>query len=111
VSMFSGQAQLHHVDNDRYGVHAWTTVRDMLARIWRASPRLFPPTVSRLAPQCPTAFLEFPEAPVPTSCSPASFRPHFTFNTWGTHAITVTVNAARIAIEVVEAAEPAEMGC
>jgi uncharacterized protein YbjT (DUF2867 family) len=31
VSMFSGQAQLHHVDNDRYGAHEWTTVRDVLA--------------------------------------------------------------------------------
>jgi hypothetical protein len=31
VSMFSGQAQLRHVDNDRYGDHAWTTVRDLLA--------------------------------------------------------------------------------
>ena len=31
VSMFSGQAQLHHVDNDRYGDHTWTTVRDVLA--------------------------------------------------------------------------------
>jgi uncharacterized protein YbjT (DUF2867 family) len=31
VSMFSGQAQLHHVDNDRYGVHTWTSVRDVLA--------------------------------------------------------------------------------
>jgi len=31
VSMFSGQGQLHHVDNDRYGPHAWTTVRDVLA--------------------------------------------------------------------------------
>jgi uncharacterized protein YbjT (DUF2867 family) len=31
VSMFSGQAQLHHVDNDRYGEHTWTTVRDVLA--------------------------------------------------------------------------------
>ncbi|MBA8815763.1 uncharacterized protein YbjT (DUF2867 family) [Microbacterium halimionae] len=30
VSMFSGQAQLHHVDNDRYGPHTWTTVRDVL---------------------------------------------------------------------------------
>jgi uncharacterized protein YbjT (DUF2867 family) len=30
VSMFSGQAQLHHVDNDRYGQHRWTTVRDVL---------------------------------------------------------------------------------
>ncbi|MGN8048496.1 NmrA family NAD(P)-binding protein [Curtobacterium sp. 22159] len=30
VSMFSGEAQLHHVDNDRYGVHEWTTVRDVL---------------------------------------------------------------------------------
>ncbi|WP_035773021.1 NmrA family NAD(P)-binding protein [Arthrobacter sp. Br18] len=31
VSMFSGQAQLHHVDNDRYGKHSWTTVREVLA--------------------------------------------------------------------------------
>jgi uncharacterized protein YbjT (DUF2867 family) len=30
VSMFSGQAQLRHVDNDRYGPHTWTTVRDVL---------------------------------------------------------------------------------
>lgn len=30
VSMFSGQAQLRHVDNDRYGSHTWTTVRDVL---------------------------------------------------------------------------------
>ncbi|WP_411699820.1 NmrA family NAD(P)-binding protein [Conyzicola sp.] len=30
VSMFSGQAQLRHVDNDRYGPHVWTTVRDVL---------------------------------------------------------------------------------
>jgi uncharacterized protein YbjT (DUF2867 family) len=31
VSMFSGQAQLRHVDNGRYGAHDWTTVRDVLA--------------------------------------------------------------------------------
>lgn len=31
VSMFSGQAQLHHVDNDRWGAHTWTTVRDVLS--------------------------------------------------------------------------------
>ena len=31
VSMFTGQAQLHHVDNDRYGRHTWTTVRDVLS--------------------------------------------------------------------------------
>jgi hypothetical protein len=31
VSMFSGQAQLRHVDNDRYGDHDWTSVRDVLA--------------------------------------------------------------------------------
>lgn len=31
VSMFSGQAQLLHVDNDRYGKQQWTTVRDVLA--------------------------------------------------------------------------------
>jgi uncharacterized protein YbjT (DUF2867 family) len=30
VSTFSGQAQLRHVDNDRYGAHEWTTVRDVL---------------------------------------------------------------------------------
>ena len=30
VSMFSGQAQLRHVDNDRYGPHTWTTVEDVL---------------------------------------------------------------------------------
>ncbi|KQR29573.1 MULTISPECIES: NmrA family NAD(P)-binding protein [Curtobacterium] len=30
VSMFSGQAELHHVDNDRYGVQSWTSVRDVL---------------------------------------------------------------------------------
>ncbi|PZE62640.1 NmrA family NAD(P)-binding protein [Curtobacterium sp. MCBD17_021] len=30
VSMFSGQAQLRHVDDDRYGPHTWTTVRDVL---------------------------------------------------------------------------------
>jgi hypothetical protein len=28
--MFSGQAQLRHVDNDRYGEHTWTSVRDVL---------------------------------------------------------------------------------
>ncbi|MBA8990576.1 nucleoside-diphosphate-sugar epimerase [Curtobacterium pusillum] len=31
VSMFSGEAELRHVDNDRYGVQHWTTVRDVLA--------------------------------------------------------------------------------
>ncbi|MFJ3383495.1 MULTISPECIES: NmrA family NAD(P)-binding protein [unclassified Curtobacterium] len=31
VSMFSGEAELHHVDNDRYGAHRWTTVEDVLA--------------------------------------------------------------------------------
>ena len=31
VSMFSGQAQLHHVDNDRYGAHEWTSIRDVLS--------------------------------------------------------------------------------
>ncbi len=30
AGMFSGQAQLRHVDNDRYGLHDWTTVRDVL---------------------------------------------------------------------------------
>lgn len=32
VNMFSGQAQLRHVDNDRYGPHTWTTVRDILQK-------------------------------------------------------------------------------
>jgi hypothetical protein len=32
VSMFSGQSQLHHLANDRYGDRTWTTVRDVLAR-------------------------------------------------------------------------------
>lgn len=31
VSMFSGEAELHHVANDRYGPHDWTTVDDVLA--------------------------------------------------------------------------------
>jgi uncharacterized protein YbjT (DUF2867 family) len=30
VSMFSGQAQLHHVDNSRYGQKDWTSVSDVL---------------------------------------------------------------------------------
>lgn len=31
VSMFTGQAQLRHVDNARYGQREWTRVRDVLA--------------------------------------------------------------------------------
>lgn len=31
VSMFSGEAALRHVDNDRYGHQTWTTARDILA--------------------------------------------------------------------------------
>jgi uncharacterized protein YbjT (DUF2867 family) len=31
VSMFSGEAELRHVDNDRYGTHRWTTAQDVLA--------------------------------------------------------------------------------
>ena len=31
VSMFSGQAQLRHVDNDRYGVRHWTSAAEVLA--------------------------------------------------------------------------------
>ena len=31
VSMFSGEGQLRHVDNDRYGRLPWTTTRDVLA--------------------------------------------------------------------------------
>jgi uncharacterized protein YbjT (DUF2867 family) len=32
VSMFSGQAKLHHVRNDRYGDEHWTSVTDVLSR-------------------------------------------------------------------------------
>ena len=42
VSMFSGQAQMHHVDNARYGDHDWTSVRDVLAgpsAQWSPDPR------------------------------------------------------------------------
>jgi hypothetical protein len=39
VSMFSGQAQLLHVDNGRFGEHRWTTVRDVLARHLSAETR------------------------------------------------------------------------
>ncbi|WP_263092307.1 NmrA family NAD(P)-binding protein [Curtobacterium sp. RIT-PI-V] len=31
VSMFSGEAELHHVDDERSGPHGWTSVRDVLA--------------------------------------------------------------------------------
>lgn len=31
VSMFSGESRILHADNDRYGHHEWTTVRDVLA--------------------------------------------------------------------------------
>ncbi|TDN44860.1 uncharacterized protein YbjT (DUF2867 family) [Curtobacterium flaccumfaciens] len=31
VSMFSGEAELHHVDDDRYGPYEWTSVQDVLA--------------------------------------------------------------------------------
>ncbi len=30
VSMFSGEAELHHVNNGRYGPHEWTSVRNVL---------------------------------------------------------------------------------
>ncbi|WP_390896649.1 NmrA family NAD(P)-binding protein [Pseudarthrobacter equi] len=30
VSMFSGEAELRHVNNDRYGPHEWTSVRNVL---------------------------------------------------------------------------------
>jgi uncharacterized protein YbjT (DUF2867 family) len=38
VSMFSGQAQLQHVDNERYGERSWTTVRDVLAAHLEQTP-------------------------------------------------------------------------
>ncbi len=31
VTMFSGEGELHHVADDRYGRHRWTTVQDVLA--------------------------------------------------------------------------------
>ncbi|WP_317231649.1 NmrA family NAD(P)-binding protein [Clavibacter capsici] len=31
VSMYSGEAELLHVDRERFGEHAWTSVRDVLA--------------------------------------------------------------------------------
>lgn len=31
ASMFSGQAQLHHLNTDRYGPDSWTTTGDVLA--------------------------------------------------------------------------------
>ncbi len=39
VNMFSGQAQLRHIDNDRFGGHEWTTVRDVLAAHLATAPR------------------------------------------------------------------------
>ncbi|SCY58414.1 Uncharacterized conserved protein YbjT, contains NAD(P)-binding and DUF2867 domains [Microbacterium sp. LKL04] len=38
VSMFSGEAALRHVDNDRYGRQTWTPARDILAP-WLATTR------------------------------------------------------------------------
>ena len=40
VSMFSGQAQLHHIDNARYGHHEWTTVREILSAHLASSPEV-----------------------------------------------------------------------
>jgi uncharacterized protein YbjT (DUF2867 family) len=40
VSMFSGQAQLHHVDNARFGDHDWTSVRDVLAAHLAGQPEV-----------------------------------------------------------------------
>jgi hypothetical protein len=42
VSMFSGQAHLRHVDNDRYGDHDWTSVRDVLAVHLARQPEVAP---------------------------------------------------------------------
>ena len=36
VSMFSGEATLRHVDDERYGAEGWTTVKDVLAEHVRA---------------------------------------------------------------------------
>jgi hypothetical protein len=30
VSMYSGEAELLHVDRERFGAHTWTGVRDVL---------------------------------------------------------------------------------
>ncbi|WP_394250427.1 NmrA family NAD(P)-binding protein [Arthrobacter pityocampae] len=48
VSMFSGEAELHHVDNECYGPHDWTTVRDVLeAHLLTMSPRADTATTGR----------------------------------------------------------------
>ncbi|PPB48673.1 NmrA family protein [Arthrobacter pityocampae] len=48
VSMFSGEAELNHVDNERYGPHDWTTVRDVLeAHLGTLSPRADTATIGR----------------------------------------------------------------
>ncbi|ARC58005.1 hypothetical protein AS850_13045 [Frondihabitans sp. 762G35] len=40
VSMFSGEARLRHVDNDRYGELTWTSVRDVLdAHLATSTPK------------------------------------------------------------------------
>jgi uncharacterized protein YbjT (DUF2867 family) len=42
VSMFSGEATLRHVDDERYGAGGWTTVRDVLAAHVGAEPATEP---------------------------------------------------------------------
>ncbi|MEN8584592.1 hypothetical protein ABFP37_17990 [Burkholderia sp. RS01] len=32
ASMFSGDAKLRHINNDRYGSRKWTSARDVLER-------------------------------------------------------------------------------
>ena len=47
VSMYSGQAQLRHVDNDRYGPHTWTTVEQVLDAHLKSESRTVPSHVPR----------------------------------------------------------------
>ena len=46
VSMFSGQAQLRHVDNARYGDRDWTTVTDVLRAHLRETARTAEPAAA-----------------------------------------------------------------
>ena len=38
-NMFSGDGAFHALDNDRYGVRAWTSAREILEGHGRAEPR------------------------------------------------------------------------
>ena len=49
VSMFSGQAQLRHVNNARYGDWDWTTVTDVLAAHLARTAGTQPPDTAEAA--------------------------------------------------------------